>query len=115
MEFNDYEAIYEQIAYDQVNKIINGELKPGDMLLSVRKMAKEYGVAPRTIQNVFKYIENAPFIEKKTGVGYFVTADEEKVALAKENYVLNQVDAFYHSMQKIGISADKAKEYFNKV
>lgn len=115
MEFNDYEAIYVQIAYDQINKIIQKELKPGDMLLSVRKMAKQYGVTPRTIQNVFKYIENAPFIEKKQGVGYYVTMDEEKVALAKQNYILNQIDSYYESLEKIGIDKETAKKYFNQV
>ncbi len=115
MEFNDSEAIYVQIAYDQVNKIIQGEIKPGEMLLSVRKMAKEYGVTPRTIQNVFKYIENAPFIEKKAGVGYYVTMDAEMVKLAKQNYILNQIDIYYESLEKVGIDRELAKKYFNKV
>ncbi len=114
MEFNDYEAIYVQIAYDQINKIIQEELKPGEMLLSVRKMAKHYGVTPRTIQNVFKYIEGAPFIEKKQGVGYYVTMDEDKVALAKQNYILNQIDMYYEALEKIGIDKEVAKKYFNQ-
>ena len=48
MEFNQNKPIYLQIADGINEKILSGELKEGDRILSVRELGGELGVNPNT-------------------------------------------------------------------
>ena len=52
-----------------------GELKRGERLPSVRRMAEELGVAQMTVAQVFKELQAAGIIRSEPGRGTFVTGD----------------------------------------
>ena len=53
--------------------IIGGELVPGARLPSVRELADELGVAPMTVSQVYRELQDGGLIEARAGLGTFVT------------------------------------------
>ena len=64
--------IYEQIM-DQIKaQIMNGELKEGDALPSMRLLAKELRISIITTKRAYEELEREGYIESYTGKGRFV-------------------------------------------
>lgn len=82
--------IYEQIAMQIKNMIIRGELSPGDLLPSMRFLAKELRISVITTKRAYSELERDGFIETVTGKGSFVAKKnmafirEEQLRLAEE-------------------------------
>jgi len=83
--------IYEQITSQIKNLIITGELKAGDMLPSMRLLAKELRISVITTKRAYEDLERDGFIESVTGKGSFVAGKntefirEEHFRIAEEH------------------------------
>ncbi|WKY49258.1 GntR family transcriptional regulator [Eubacteriaceae bacterium ES3] len=66
--------IYEQIASQIKGKIMSGDLSPGEMLPSMRLLAKELRISVITTKRAYSDLERDGFIETVTGKGSFVAA-----------------------------------------
>ena len=51
------QPIYEQITEQIKNKIISGELKAGELLPSIRNLAKDLGISVITVKNAYEELE----------------------------------------------------------
>lgn len=83
--------IYEQITSQIKNLIITGELRPGDMLPSIRHLAKELRISVITTKRAYDELERDGFIESVPGKGTFVAQKntdfirEEHLRIVEEN------------------------------
>ena len=77
--------IYEQITTQIKNKIITGELRPGDALPSMRVLAKELRISVITTKRAYADLEQDGFIETAPGKGSFV-AQKNTEFILEENY-----------------------------
>lgn len=77
--------IYEQITTQIKNKIITGELMPGDALPSMRVLAKELRISVITTKRAYADLEQDGFIETAPGKGSFV-AQKNTEFIREENY-----------------------------
>ncbi|SHH74392.1 GntR family transcriptional regulator [Clostridium collagenovorans DSM 3089] len=83
--------IYEQITTQIKNLIISGELKEGEMLPSMRALAKELRISVITTKRAYEDLERDGFIETVTGKGSFVAQRnlefirEEHIKIAEEH------------------------------
>ena len=65
--------IYQQI-YDQVkNAILSGELRKGDMLPSIRALAKDLRISVITTKRAYEELEQGGYIYTAAGKGCFVS------------------------------------------
>ena len=90
--------IYEQITSQIKGLIMNGTLKPGDPLPSMRLLAKELRISVITTKRAYEDLERDGFITTIVGKGSFVQeADQEFVReerlKAVEGYLQAAVDA----------------------
>ncbi len=82
--------IYEQITSQIKNLIMCGELKSGDMLPSMRLLAKELRISVITTKRAYEELERDGFIESVIGKGSFVAGKntefikEEKLRIIEE-------------------------------
>lgn len=103
----DFEAskpIYMQIAEKTYQKIIRGEIKPGEKLPSVREMAIQSGVNPNTIQRAYSEMERMGRVESKRGQGTFVVESESIVEELKESMQAEIIGQFVKNMEDLGFS-----------
>ena len=77
--------IYEQITTQIKNKIITGELRPGDALPSMRVLAKELRISVITTKRAYADLGQDGFIETAPGKGSFV-AQKNTEFIREENY-----------------------------
>ena len=75
--------IYEQITSQIKNLIITGKLQEGEMLPSMRLLAKELRISVITTKRAYEELERAGFIETVTGKGSFVA--RRNVAFIRES------------------------------
>ena len=66
--------IYEQIKDQIKTMILNGSLKEGDALPSMRLLAKELRISIITTKRAYEELEREGYIESFTGKGSFVKA-----------------------------------------
>ena len=83
--------IYEQITFQLKQLILTGELKPHDMLPSMRLLAKELRISVITTKRAYEDLERDGFIYTVVGKGSFV-ADTNQDILREEH--LRQVEDY---------------------
>ena len=72
VDLNDPRPAYLQIADEMRKAIVSGELAPGQRLASGRELAKQYGVAPMTIQQALRELRGEGLVVAWQGRGVFV-------------------------------------------
>ena len=77
--------IYAQIEAQIKEQILNGELKEGCVLPSIRKLAKETGVSVITTTRAYSDLEKEGYIASVQGKGTVVLPQDN--ALLKEQYL----------------------------
>ncbi len=70
--------IYEQISSQIKNNIMNGSLQAGEMLPSMRALAKDLHLSVITVQRAYEDLTRDGFIETVSGKGSFVAAQNKE-------------------------------------
>lgn len=78
------EPIYQQISSGIKTLILNGALKEGDALPSMRTLAMELRISVITTKRAYEELEREGYIESYTGKGSFVKAQNHEL-LREEN------------------------------
>ncbi|GAA3636141.1 GntR family transcriptional regulator [Lactobacillus hamsteri] len=106
MEFKDNIPIYLQIEQYLYRKIALGELKAGEKIPSVRKLALELTVNVNTVQRALQQMNDRGILYTKRGEGNFVTEDTELINQTKQDLIDNELENFVQSMEKLGAEGD---------
>ncbi len=83
-EWNDSQPIYRQLRDRVVAMILDGVLKEGDPLPSVRNVAAENRVNPLTVLKAYQELVDEQLVESKRGLGMFVNAGARDLLLKAE-------------------------------
>lgn len=114
MEFNDNLPIYIQIIEYIKGQIINGSLKEGEKLPSVRNLSTDLKVNPNTIQRSYQELEREGIVFTQRGMGTFVTEDELILKELKDDMATNLVKSFIKGMKSLGFNKSKIIDLINK-
>ena len=108
MEFRDNKPIYLQIGDVICEKILSGELKAEDILMSVREYGALIGVNPNTMMRTYEKLTDDGVIYNKRGIGYFVCPDARKTVLANErkSFMENELPAILKRIQLLEIDPE---------
>src|SRR3954465_11444312 len=80
-EWNDSQPIYRQLRDRVVAMILDGVLKEGDPLPSVRTVAAEYRVNPLTVLKGYPQLVDDGLVETRRGLGILVNPGARKLLL----------------------------------
>src|SRR2546430_4493375 len=83
-EWSDSQPIYRQLRDRVVAMILDGVLKEGDPLPSVRNVAAEYRVNPLTVLKGYQQLADEGVVEARRGRGMFVNAGARPLLLRSE-------------------------------
>lgn len=105
------EPIYEQISQQIKAQIISGDLKEGDGLPSIRKLAKELYISVITTKRAYEELEKEGFIDTVGGKGTFVAIQNMELLREKKMKSIEDMMASTVSdAQKMGITHKELKE-----
>ena len=76
--------LYEQISAQIKAQIMNGELKAGEALPSIRSLAKSLQISVLTVQKAYDLLQSDGFIETTAGKGCFVSAQNQDFYLEEQ-------------------------------
>src|ERR1700689_5350511 len=83
-EWNDSQPIYRQVRDRVVAMMLDGVLKEGDPLPSVRNVAAEYRVNPLTVLKGYQQLVDEELVEKRRGLGMFISPGARKALMKDE-------------------------------
>jgi len=98
--------IYLQVAEKIRDEIFCGVYRPGTRLPSIRRISKEIGVNPNTIQRAIKVLRWENLIEKHSTQGNFVISDLSLLSKVRQDIVKFTLNEFIHAMHQIEYSND---------
>ncbi|MCI9302658.1 GntR family transcriptional regulator [Clostridium sp.] len=109
-------ALYEQIENQIKNQILNGNLKHGDPLPSIRSLAKELKVSIITSKRAYEELEKEGFIETVVGKGTFVSSsNSERLREAAMAEMEDKLEAVIISAKSLGLTLDECIEIFKSI
>ena len=82
--WNDNVPIYRQLRERVVAMILDGALNEGDALPSVRQVAADYQINPLTVSKAYQELVDEQLVEKRRGLGMFVTEGAHSALLKSE-------------------------------
>ena len=111
-EWNDSQPIYRQLRDRVVALILDGVLKEGDPLPSVRNVAADYRVNPITVLKGYQQLVDEELVEKKRGLGMFVKAGARDLLLQgeRQRFLAEQWPRVYATIQRLGLTPEELLE-----
>ena len=105
-QWSDSQPIYRQLRDRVVALILDGVLKEGDPLPSVRNVAAEYRVNPLTVLKGYQELVDEQLVEKKRGIGMFVRTGARNLLLAgeRQKFLAEQWPRVYATIQRLGLT-----------
>lgn len=105
------EPIYEQIGQQIKSQIISGNLKEGDGLPSIRKLAKELHISVITTKRTYEELEKEGFIDVVGGKGTFVAIQNKELLREKKmKSIEDMMGETVTEAQKLGITFEELQE-----
>jgi GntR family transcriptional regulator len=107
-EWNDNQPIYRQLRERVVAMILDGVLKEGDPLPSVRNVASEYRVNPLTVLKAYQQLVDEELVETKRGRGMFINAGARTLLFRgeRERFLEEEWPRICATIQRLGLRAE---------
>lgn len=105
-EWNDTQPIYRQLRDRVVALILDGVLKEGDPLPSVRNVAADYRVNPLTVLKSYQHLVDEALVEKRRGLGMFINPGARDLLLhaERERFLAEQWPPIRATIQRLGLT-----------
>jgi GntR family transcriptional regulator len=108
-EWNDGQPIYRQLRDRMVAMILDGILKEGDPLPSVRNVAAEYRVNPLTVLKGYQQLVDEGLVETKRGRGMFINTGARDLLLQgeRQKFLGDEWPRIYATIQRLGLTTEE--------
>jgi GntR family transcriptional regulator len=105
-EWNDNQPIYRQLRDRGVHMILDGVLKEGDPLPSVRNVAAEFRVNPLTVLKAYQHLVDENLVEMKRGLGMFVKPGAREVLLKgeRQKFLKEEWPRIAETIERLGLT-----------
>ena len=106
--WNDNAPIYRQLKDRVVSMMLDGVLKPGDALPSVRQIAAEYQLNPITVSRAYQELADEALVEKRRGLGMYMTdgARDKLLSSERERFLREEWPMVMERIQRLGLNPD---------
>jgi GntR family transcriptional regulator len=109
IQWSEGAPIYRQLKERVVAMLLDGLLKPGDPLPSVRQVAAEYQLNPITVSRAYQELADESLVEKRRGLGMYVIegASEKLLVSERERFLREEWPLVLERIQRLGLSPDE--------
>ena len=105
-QWNDSQPIYWQLKERTIAMILDGTLKEGDALPSVRTVAADFQLNPITVSKSYQALVDEGLVEKRRGLGMFVRdgARQQLTDTERKKFLNEEWPAMVTRIQQLGLS-----------
>ena len=109
IQWSDGAPIYRQLKDRVIAMMLDGILKPGDALPSVRQVAAEYQLNPITVSRAYQERADEALVEKRRGLGMFVTDEAARKLRGseRERFLTEEWPAVAERIERLGLSIEE--------
>jgi len=106
--WNDQQPIYKQLKEKVVELIIDGEVSEGEAVPSVRQVAADYQINPLTVSKAYQELVDESILEKRRGLGMFVTdsAQAKLLESEKDHFLQFEWPKILQKIERLGLSIE---------
>jgi GntR family transcriptional regulator len=103
--WNDNAPIYRQLRDRVVAMILDGVLKPGDALPSVRQVAADFQLNPITVSKGYQELVDEQLVEKRRGLGMYVSEGARATLMKseREHFLREEWPALFARIQRMNL------------
>jgi GntR family transcriptional regulator len=103
--WNDNAPIYRQLRDRVVAMILDGVLKQGDALPSVRQVAADFQLNPITVSKAYQELVDEQLVEKRRGLGMYVNEGARDALLKseRERFLREEWPMLYARLKRMGL------------
>ena len=108
-QWRDDQPIFLQIRQRMIDMILSGMINEGDALPSVRQVAADLSVNPLTVTKSYQSLVDMEIVEKRRGMGMYVTegARAQLLAHEREKFLAEDWPAIAARIASLGLSMDE--------
>ena len=106
--WTDTRPIYRQLRDRVVAMILDGDLREGDPLPSVRTVSAEYRVNPLTVLKGYQQLVDEGLVETRRGLGMFVRDGAAKLLLRaeRERFLDEEWPRVRETIERLGLAPE---------
>ena len=114
-EWNSNEPIYIQLKDRIVRMMLDGTLKDGDALPSVRQVAADYQINPLTVLKSYQLLVAQDLVEKRRGLGMFVRegAGRKLASSERDLFLKEEWPRIVERIERLGLDAETLLKQMN--
>ncbi len=103
--WNDNAPIYRQLRDKVIGMILDEALKAGDALPSVRQVAADFQLNPITVSKAYQDLVDDGLVEKRRGLGMYVTdgARDQLLASERDRFMREEWPTLRERLRRLGI------------
>lgn len=107
VQWDESQPIYRQVRDRVVAMVLEGALKEGEALPSVRQVATEYRINPLTVMKAYQQLADEGLVEKRRGLGMFVAPGASTALLKdeRERFLRTDWPKIHATIQRLGLNA----------
>ncbi len=107
-DWNDSQPIYRQLRDRVVAMILDGVLREGDPLPSVRTVAADYLVNPLTVLKSYQQLVDERLVEKRRGLGMYINDGARALLLRgeRQRFLTEQWPGIHATIQRLGLTPE---------
>ncbi|MBV9345072.1 MAG: GntR family transcriptional regulator [Gammaproteobacteria bacterium] len=108
-QWDDSLPIYRQLRDRVVAMILEGILKEGDPLPSVRSVAADFRLNPLTVLKGYQQLVDEQLVEKRRGRGMYVSVGARKALMKDERqrFLEDEWPKVYATIQRLGLTQEE--------
>ena len=108
-QWTDDAPIYRQLRDRVVAMILDGALKEGDPLPSVRNVAAEFRINPLTVLKAYQELVDEQLVEKRRGRGMYVNVGARAALLKDERqrFLVDEWPRTRAKIERLGLAVDE--------
>lgn len=107
--WNDSQPIYRQLRNRVVAMILEGTLKEGDPLPSVRNVAADFRLNPLTVLKGYQQLVDEQLVEKRRGRGMYVATGARKALMKgeRQRFLEEEWPRVHATIQRLGLTFEE--------
>lgn len=110
------EPIYRQIVEQVKFKVASGQLKAGDLLPSIREMAKELKINPRTVVKAYEVLQAENLVVRRQGQGVFIAESQTALPVkVRKKAIADLVSRLLAEASRMGASGEEVQAILKEV
>lgn len=107
--------IWEQIVRQVKFAVAAGQLLPGELIPSVRDLARECTINPNTVQRAYQQLQSEQVLEPLRGRGMAVCTGARRQCVSdRQSLVRERLEAVVREAIRGGLEPDRLREFFER-